>query len=199
MEPWIFSPHTPGSFDLIMADPAWTFRAYSNKGLKKSAQNHYACMTIDEIAELPVASLAAPNCLLWLWATAPMLDQQIRVMEHWGFNFKSHGAWVKTSKAPSGLAFGTGYLLRNCHETFLIGTIGSPKTTRGVRSIIKEPRREHSRKPESAYQAAEQLIPDAKRIELFARTQRPGWSAWGDEVDKFGEKSCKEMVHDSTQ
>ena len=148
-------------------------------------------MTLDDIKRLPVAGLAAPNCLLWLWATAPMLNKQIDVLEAWGFEFKTSGVWVKTTVNHK-LAFGTGYVLRNSHEPFLIGTRGDPVTTRGVRSAIVEPLimdqvRKHSEKPPTAYAAAEALMPDARRLELFSRTNRKGWDVWGDEAGKFGE------------
>lgn len=180
-------------FDLIMADPPWSFTHFSAKGQKKSAHAQYACMTLAEIARLPVAHLAARDCLLWLWATNPMLPQAIGVLEAWGFTFKTAGHWSKRNHETGKLAFGTGYLLRSAGEPFLIGTIGKPATARNVRSVIEGPRREHSRKPEEAYAAAEALMPAARRIELFAREQRPGWAAWGDETTKFNHE---ETPHD---
>lgn len=83
------------------------------------------------------------------------------------------------------LAFGTGYILRCAGEPFLIGTRGSPRTSRSVRSVIEGPVGEHSRKPDEAFAAAEALMPDAQRIELFSRQQRPGWAVWGNQVAKF--------------
>lgn len=175
-------------YDFIMADPPWTFKNYSEKGHGKSAQNHYTCQSIEEIEALPVSRQAAPDCLLWLWATNPMLPQAMRVLTGWGFTFKTAGHWVKTT-GKGKLCFGTGYILRSAGEPFLIGTIGKPKTTRGVRSVIMGERREHSRKPDEAYRAAEELMPSAKRLELFSRQERPGWDAWGDEVGKFNDGS----------
>lgn len=180
--PW---PFEAGQFDMIMADPPWQFELYSEKGEEKSAQAQYRTMTIDDIARLPVAGLAAPDCLLWLWATAPMLAQQIGVLEAWGFTFKTSGVWVKTTRHGK-IHFGTGYVLRNAHEPFLIGTRGDPVTTRSVRSVVMGRVREHSRKPEEAYTAAEALMPGARRVELFSRTNRKGWDVWGDEVGKWG-------------
>lgn len=169
------------AYDLIMADPPWRFELYSEKGEEKSPQAHYRTMTLEEITALPVAGLAKPDCLLWLWATAPMLQAQIGVLEAWGFDFKTSGVWVKTT-ATGKIAFGTGYVLRNAHEPFLIGTRGTPKTKRDVRSVIMGRVRAHSQKPEEAFRAAEALMPGARRVELFSRTNRPGWDAWGDEA-----------------
>lgn len=175
----------PGGFGLIMADPPWTFAARSPKGLRKSAQAHYGCMSLDEIAALPVAGLAARDCVLWLWATNPMLPHALRVMAAWGFAYKTHGAWVKRNPASGKLAFGTGYILRSAHETFLIGTRGAPRCARSVRSAVMGPRREHSRKPDEAFAAAEALLPGVARCELFSRQARPGWAAWGNEARRF--------------
>ena len=76
----------------------------------------------------------------------------------------------------SKLAFGTGYRLRCAGEPFLIATRGKPKTSRRVRNVIEGPRRQHSRKPEEAFAAAEAMMPDARRIEVFSRQPRPGWA-----------------------
>lgn len=173
-----------GGFDLIMADPPWAYSMWSDKGHEKSPQAHYDCMSIDEIAALPVSALASDNCLLWLWAVSPMLPQALAVIAAWGFEFKTGGHWVKTAKNGK-LAFGTGYILRNAGEPFLIATRGAPKTARNVRSVVMAQKREHSRKPDEAFAAAEQLMPEARRIELFSRQPREGWTVWGNEVTKF--------------
>lgn len=176
----------PGDrFDLIMADPPWRFSTRSAKGITaKGAGGQYRTMTLEAIMAMPVADIAADDCLLWLWATNPMLPQAFEVMRSWGFTFKTAGHWAKTTRNGK-LAFGTGYLLRCAGEPFLIGTRGRPKVTRAVRSVVMGQVREHSRKPDTAFAAAEQLMPDARRIELFSRESRPGWSTWGDETGKF--------------
>lgn len=172
-------------FDLIMVDPPWQFTARSAKGVTaKSAGGQYRCMSLGDIAALPVAALAARDCLLWLWATNPMLPEALSVMETWGFIYKTGGHWVKRTRHGK-LAFGTGYVLRCAGEPFLIGTIGRPRTTRSVRSVIEGLLREHSRKPEEAFAEAERLMPEAQRIEVFSRASRPGWATWGNEAGKF--------------
>lgn len=179
---WPWGSFEAHSFDLLMVDAAWHFKAGGNRG----ANQHYSVMSLEDIAALPVGDLAAPNSLLWLWATAPMLNQQITVIEKWGFTFKTSGVWVRTTKHGK-IAFGTGYLLRNAHVPFLIGTRGNPVTTRSVRSVVMGRVRAHSQKPEEAYRAAEALMPGARRVELFSRTNRPGWSVWGNETGTFSE------------
>lgn len=181
---WPFGDLEPGAWDLIMMDPAWRYRMYSEAGEKKSPQAHYKTMSIEEIKALPVVDLAAPDCILWLWAVNPMLPQALEVMKAFGFTFKTAGTWLKTTKHGK-VSFGTGYILRGSNEPFLIGTRGSPRTSRSVRSGFTGLVREHSRKPEEAYEAAERLMPSARRLELFSRTERPGWTSFGDEAGKW--------------
>lgn len=176
-----------GGFHLIMADPPWSFENFSAAGEAKNAKAQYTCTPLDWIKSLPVSALAADDCLLWLWATNPMLPQALETLAAWGFSFRTAGHWSKRNPETGKLAFGTGYILRCAGEPFLIGTRGSPKTTRSTRSVIEGRAREHSRKPDEAFAAAEALMPDARRIELFSRQTRPGWTVWGNETQKFSE------------
>lgn len=181
----IHLPTTDGGYGLIMADPPWTFRTRSAKGITaKGAGGQYATRTLAEIMSMPVADLAAKDAILWLWATNPMLPEAFMVMRAWGFTFKTAGHWVKTTKHGK-LAFGTGYILRCAGEPFLIGTRGKPRTARNVRSVVMGPVRQHSRKPDEAYAEAEKLLPGVDRLDLFARQERSGWTAWGNEIGKF--------------
>ena len=176
-------------FDLIMADPPWRYEMRSEKGEAKSPSAHYDCMSIDEICALPVSVLAASDCLLWLWSLNTMLPQALQVIEAWGITYKTGGHWVKTT-VKGKLNMGTGYILRGAGEPFLIGTRGAPKIKgRGVRSVIMGQIREHSRKPEEAFQAAKTPRPEARRIEVFSRQKRAGWFNWGHEAQKFEEAS----------
>lgn len=206
-----------GGFSLIMADPPWSFDNYSAKGESKNPKAHYQCMDTDWIKLLPVSALAAQDCLLWLWAINPMLPHALDTLYAWGFEFKTAGTWVKRTKHGKD-AFGTGYVLRSSNEPFLIGAIGKPRTTRSTRSTlptysaglqpiatggdwpienitIEGVVRQHSQKPDEAFSAAEELMPDVQRIELFSRTTRPKWSAWGNQLglldDDKGQGSCQ--------
>jgi N6-adenosine-specific RNA methylase IME4 len=181
---WPFGALEPMAYDLIMADPAWKFELYSERGQTKGAEVHYRTMPLAEIKALPVSELAAMDCLLWLWATAPMLPQALDVMAAWGFAYCTMGAWHKRTERGK-TDFGYGYRLRSACEPFLIGIHGAPRTTHGVRNLVEGVAREHSRKPDEAYAAAEALMPSARRLELFSRCARPGWAAWGDEAGKF--------------
>lgn len=183
---WPFGDLPPHSFDFIMADPPWRFEVRSEKGEGKSAQAHYRTMPIGEINALPVLDLAAPHCTLWLWCTAPMFPQQLTTVAAWGFTYCTQGAWVKMTKHGK-VAFGTGYGLRGAHEPFIIAKRGEPSLTRKTRSVIHGLARAHSQKPEEAYSEAERLMPRANRLELFSRTDRAGWTTWGDQAGLFGE------------
>ncbi|WP_444452018.1 MT-A70 family methyltransferase [Rhodobacter capsulatus] len=173
-----------GGFELIMADPPWNYEMWSENGEEKSPQAHYRTMSIDAIKALPVEALAARNCLLWLWAVGPLLPEALEVITAWGFRYKTQGEWAKLTKNGK-QTFGTGYILRNAGEPFLIATRGAPKTTKSVRNVIFGVAREHSRKPVEAFVEAEKLMPHAQRLELFSREVRQGWTSWGDEVGKF--------------
>jgi N6-adenosine-specific RNA methylase IME4 len=143
-------------------------------------------MGLDQIKSLPVAELAESDSLLWLWATQAQLHQAFAVMESWGFAFKTAGAWAKQSPTGASWAFGTGYVLRSAAEFWLIGTGGRPKPeSRSERNLIVAPVREHSRKPDQAYEMLERMFPSQRRCELFARSSRSGWDCWGIETQKF--------------
>lgn len=183
---WPFGDLPIFGFDFIMADPPWHFRTYSEAGEEKSPQAQYETMSLDDIKALPVGHLAARDCLLWLWATHPMLPDQIDVMRAWGFRYSTSGVWVKRDRKGA-IKMGTGYRLRSSSEPFLIGVNGEPPPPekRNILTVIDAPAREHSRKPELAYQAAERMSKNARRLDLFSRQSRPGWIAWGKEAGKF--------------
>ena len=177
-----------GGFSLIMADPPWSYGMRSEKGYAKSPEAHYRTMPVEDIQRLPVGHIAAQDSVLWLWALGNQLPQALAVIAAWGFTFKTSGHWAKTTRHGK-QAFGTGYILRNAGEPFLIATRGAPKTSRAVRSVLIAPAREHSRKPDAAFAAAEQMMPEVRRIELFSRQPRAGWDAWGDEACKFANEA----------
>lgn len=185
---WPFGGLKMFGYDLIMADPPWSFETWSAKGHAKAPQRHYDCMSLDAIKALPVDQLARGDALLWLWATHAMIPQALAVMAAWRARFVTSGVWVKRT-ARGKLGFGTGYRLRSASEMFLIGTWGNPETCPVVRTVIEGPLREHSRKPEGAYAAAERLMPRAHRCDLFSRASRPGWESWGDEAGKFDQQT----------
>lgn len=183
----------PRRYGMIMADPPWHFDTRTPAGGARSPQGKYATMSMDQIAAMPVAEIAAPDCLLWLWFTGPITPWALRIADHWGFDFVTLGWWAK-SKQPDpdraeDLQMGTGYWLRNTGEPFLLAKRGRPPVVaRDIRSTLVAPRREHSRKPDCAFAAAERMAPGVARIELFSRQTRPGWDCWGLEAGKFDDE-----------
>lgn len=182
---WQFEGLTPLRYGVIYADPPWHFRNYSAKGEEKNPLAHYSCMSMDDMKQMPVGQLAAPDCALIMWGTAPMLPEALELMRAWGFTYKTAGAWAKQSSTGKKWAFGTGYVFRSAAEFYLVGTIGKPRgKSRSIRNLTVAPVREHSRKPDSMYDDIEALF-DGPYAELFGRTRRPGWDTWGNDVDKF--------------
>jgi N6-adenosine-specific RNA methylase IME4 len=167
-------------YPVILADTAWKFEVYdSGSGLERAPETHYPTLSIDEICALPVADLATPDAVLFLWCTSPHLRDGLRVVESWGFTYRANIVWVK--QGPPGL----GHWVRHQHEILLIGARGNmraPLESDRPPSVIHAPRREHSRKPDEAYEAIERMYPDLPKAELFARSRRPGWTVWGNEI-----------------
>lgn len=174
-------------FDIIHADPPWGFDNWSEKGEDRNPNQHYDTMQWEQIAALPVGELASGNCALFLWAIDPLLDKAFDVMRRWGFRYVTVAfTWAKLNPSGEGYAMGTGYYTRANPEICLLGVTGKmPRMDAGVRQLVVEPRREHSRKPDRIADDIVRLFGDRPRIELFARTARPGWAAWGNQVDKF--------------
>ena len=164
-------------YGVILADPGWRFEPYSREtGLARAADNHYVTEPTNRIEALDIPSIAAKDCCLFLWATAPMLPDALRVMASWGFQYKSQFVWVKDR-------IGTGYWTRNKHEHLLIGTRGQiPAPAPGTQwsSVIEAPVRAHSEKPERFFEMIEASFPELPKIELYRRgVAREGWDAWG--------------------
>lgn len=178
-----------GPFGCILADPPWAFKTYSGKSgtPHRSAADHYVTMGFGGLSSLPVSSVAAKDCALFMWAVDSHLDEAIRLGEAWGFRFKTIAfVWSKLTK-NSLPKIGMGYWSRKQCEICLLFTRGSPRRlSKGVRQLIQAQRREHSRKPDEQYERIEALV-TGPYLELFARTSRPGWTAWGDETSRFAE------------
>lgn len=184
-------------YDLILCDPPWEWKTYSEKGQGKSASQHYSCMTLEDIKNLPIIDIANENSMMFMWATSPLINKQIEIMEYWGFTYKTVGfVWVKTNKKNNKPFFGLGQYTRANAEYLLIGRhgkgIGRP-LNKSVSQIDMSKIREHSRKPDSIKSNISLMYPLASKIELFAREQTPGWDVWGNECDKFGVNDAGEI------
>jgi N6-adenosine-specific RNA methylase IME4 len=170
-------------FSVIYADPPWTFEVYSGKGKERSAERHYDTMSLEAIAELPVADLAAEDCALLLWAVWPELPGALDIIKRWGFTYKTVGfVWVKQNRSGEGIFTGMGYWTRANTEPCLLATRGSPKRlAMDVPQVILSPVAAHSEKPEEAASRIMRLVP-GPHLELFARQSREGWTTWGNEI-----------------
>lgn len=175
-------------FDVILADPAWSFQTWSDKGKDRSPENHYRTMTIEDICQLPVGEIASPDAVLFLWVTFPTLFAYApRVIEAWGFEYKTQAfTWVKKNRITDSWFFGNGYYTRaNAEPCLLCVRKGgrAPVQDRGVSSLIVAPVGRHSEKPEETYNRIERLYPGGRKVELFARKRRAGWVSLGNEVN----------------
>ncbi len=192
-------PSVEGGYGCILADPPWAFDAYSGDGgtPHRTAEDHYRTMPLSEIQALDIGSIAAKDCALFMWVVGSHLVQSIDLARAWGFEFKTDAFyWVKQRLHQADQIdlftndiaeprIGFGYWSRKQVEPCLLFTRGSPRRLgKGVRQVIVEPRREHSRKPDCQYERIEGLVA-GPRLELFARHKRPGWDAWGNQSDKF--------------
>jgi N6-adenosine-specific RNA methylase IME4 len=173
-------------YNVIYADPPWSFKTYSDKGKDRSPENHYSTMNFKDICNLPVNNIANDNSVLLMWITDPLLDKAFKVIDAWGFKYKTVGfTWAKTNRKKLGFFTGLGYWTRGNPEMCLLATKGKPKRiSKSVPQLVVEQRREHSRKPDIMYNHIENLL-DGPYIELFARTKRKGWDCWGNQTDKF--------------
>lgn len=176
----------PGQYAVIYIDPPWKFATRSPKGIgRKSPEFHYPTMRLAYLKALPMADVAAPDCMLVLWATWPMLPQALDMVAAWGFTYSTGGAWAKRSSADGGWQFGPGYRLRTASEPLILASRGAPVWRgQGERNLWVAPVREHSRKPEQVREMIERAT-DGPRLEIFGRQSRPGWDVAGNEPTKF--------------
>jgi len=183
-----YLPFPDKRYKIIYADPPWSYDDKMNAG-KRGADFKYPTLALDDIMSMPVAGMAEQNCTLFMWITFPFMDQAIRVMNAWGFKYKTAAfVWVKTYPKKGSICMGCGSWTRANAELCLLGVRGKPKRIgKGVSQIIMSPRREHSRKPDEARERIVTLMGDLSRIELFARQAVPGWDGWGLEYPEGGE------------
>ncbi|KPJ65316.1 MAG: DNA methyltransferase [Coxiella sp. DG_40] len=168
-------------YQIIYADPPWN---YADQGCQGTMANHYSGMKIEEICTLPIQKITDRNCILFLWATYPMLKEALRVIESWGFIYKTIAfQWLKLNPKNLGWFYGLGHWTRGNTEPCLLATKGKPKRiATDVFQIIDSPRMKHSKKPKEARKKIIRLVGDLPRIELFAREKTEGWDVWGNEV-----------------
>jgi len=176
-------------FATVLADPPWRFQNRTGKVAPEHRRlNRYGTMTLEEIAALPVAKISAERAHLYLWVPNALLLEGLRVLEAWGFEYKTNLVWHKVRKDGGPDGRGVGFYFRNTTELVLFGVRGKNARTlapgRSMVNIIKTQKREHSRKPDELYD----IIGKCSRgpfLELFARGSRPGWTTWGNQADAY--------------
>jgi len=178
-------PTVVGGWTTVYADPPWRFTNRTGKVAPEHRRlDRYDTMTHEEICALPVADVAAKNSHLYLWVPNALLPEGLDVMESWGFRYVSNLVWAKRRKDGGPDGRGVGFYFRNVTELILFGVRGSMRTQDAGRrqvNMIETCKREHSRKPDEAYDLIEACSP-GPYLELFARYPRPGWVVWGSEA-----------------
>jgi len=185
-----------GPFPLIYADPPWKWGHFgeqdkeNEKGKGRTPDQHYETLTALEIENFciqgkPICEIAHEDAALFLWCTSSNIPLALRVMDIWGFEFKSSATWVKTNKQGK-IWRGMGLVFRNAHEILLYGTRGRmPGPQYQPASAWLLPRLKHSEKPAEVRKEIEKMYPDfdeKSRLELFARSQNKGWTGYGFEA-----------------
>lgn len=172
-------------YSIILMDIPWSYRDKANSG-NRGASYKYPTMNIDEICKLPINSISADDCVLFLWATFPLLQEALDVIKAYGFCYKTIGFnFIKTNKvATDTLFFGMGNWTRSNSEICLLATKGSPKRiSASIHSVIMSPIEAHSKKPDIIRTKIVQLMGDLPRIEIFGRIPVDGWDVIGNEID----------------
>lgn len=180
---------TDKKYNIIYADPPWSYGdVHIWHKMGGGVSRHYKTMSVKDIQDMKdsIKRIAAANCLLFMWVTFPNLKEGLKVIEKWGFTYKTLGfSWIKTNKKNGKPFFGIGFYTKSNCEVCLIGVKGKPgeliKSNKVSSCIISE-RREHSRKPDEARERIEQLVGEVPKIELFARQEVKGWDCWGNEI-----------------
>lgn len=188
---------TEKKYDIIYADPPWS---YQDKGCNGACAKHYHTTGVDEICALPIANLSAKNCILFMWATYPQMQEALKVIAAWGFKYKTIAfQWVKLNRnvklnnftiatvqdiLHKTCFFGLGRWTRGNTECCLLATKGTPhRQNNSVSQLVFAPLTRHSSKPPEVRDRIKILMGGGTRsLELFAREQVEGWDCWGDEV-----------------
>ncbi|MFM9974048.1 MAG: MT-A70 family methyltransferase [Beijerinckiaceae bacterium] len=188
-------------FSTILADPPWRFVNRTGKMAPEHKRlSRYETMTTDDICDLPVAEASAETAHLYMWVPNALLPDGLRVMEAWGFKYKSNIVWHKLRKDGGSDGRGVGFYFRNVTEILLFGVRGKNARTldpgRTQVNYIGTRKREHSRKPDEQYALVESCSP-GPYLELFARGTRKGWTYWGNQADEAYEPTWDTYSYNS--
>lgn len=188
-------------FRTILADPPWQFQNRTGKVAPEHRRlSRYATMDLDEICQLPVANAAASTAHLYLWVPNALLPEGLRVMQAWGFSYKSNIIWHKIRKDGGSDGRGVGFYFRNVTEILLFGVCGKNARTldagRRQVNMIETRKREHSRKPDEQYSLIESCS-SGPYLEMFARGTRKNWTYWGNQAHEEYAPDWKTYSHNS--
>lgn len=210
-----------GGAKTMLIDAPWEFEHWSDKGQGKAPQNHYDCLSLEEICALPVSALLADDAAVFSWMTWPLMMHWPTVIKAWGLEYAGLAwEWIKFNPKTGKYAFGGGYGTRKNLEPCLLLTKGNPQLRRpivsdmlgeavipsGVRSVrdfieampmdaIRAPRRKHSQKPDEQYDRIETMF-EGPYVELFSRANREGWVAFGNQVGLLDAPARRETAPD---
>lgn len=183
-----FAREVTGPYKTILADPPWRFQNSTGKVAPEHKRlSRYPTLSLQEIAEIPVNSVADEQSHLYLWVPNALLSEGLEVMQHWGFTYKTNIVWFKIRKDGGPDGRGVGFYFRNVTELVLFGVKGKMRTLQPGRTqtnIIQTRKREHSRKPDELYKLIEECSP-GPYLELFARGARPNWTVWGNQSEDY--------------
>ena len=176
-------------FRTVLADPPWQFQNRTGKMAPEHKRlNRYSTMTLDDILALPVQNVLEDSAHLYLWVPNALLPEGLKVLEAWGFQYKSNLVWHKIRKDGGPDGRGVGFYFRNVTELILFGIRGKNARTlapgRSQVNFLATQKREHSRKPDELYPLIESCS-SGPFLEMFARGRRPGWTTWGNQADDY--------------
>lgn len=173
-------------YNIIYLDPPWgVYKDKANAG-QRGAGYKYPLMSLQDIKSLPINKIAADDCVLFLWATFPLLQEALDVIKAYGFVYKTVAFnFVKTNKiATNTLFWGMGNWTRSNSEICLLAVKGTPKRmAKNVHQVVMSPIEKHSKKPNEVKERIVKLMGDISRIELFSREITPGWACVGNDID----------------
>ena len=162
---------------VLYIDPPWQYTNKKTGGsFKSGADSKYPTLSLEELVSLPINQVAEKDCVIFLWATNPLLPEAFWLLKKWGFKYKTMITWDKDR-------LGIGFWLRGQTEFLIFGVRGKIKAFRSdIPNIVRAKSRRHSEKPEKFRQIIDKLTPNLDgRIELFARKRIPNWNAWGND------------------
>jgi len=175
-------------YSVIYIDPPWRYNCNKGTKLQGLADNEYDCLSLQDLADLPIDKIADDNCVLLMWIvhTKMIEGAHNKLFEAWGFRpVTTFMTWIKTNKDGSPF-MGIGHYVRGDSELCLLGIKGKmPIINKDVRQTYQSPRMRHSAKPNDEVRRRIDRVfgPQENKIEIFARPPVPSdWDAIGNDV-----------------